>query len=115
MRERPEPTSLEPGAQERAAVARPVRATQHSHVSRFARGDQMSSPETAIALQEARVEPAREAKVHNQHQEKRNETHYCSIAGHGHMGSLETEVVSAWARQGSEVETPARGLHRNHS
>lgn len=84
----------------RESLGGPGRATQHSHVSRFARGDQMSSPETAVALQEAWVEPAREAKVHTQHQEKRNETHYCSIVGHGHMGSLETEVVSAWARQG---------------
>lgn len=43
----------------------------------------MSSPETAVALQEAQVEPAREAQVHTQHQEKRNEAHYCSIVGHG--------------------------------
>lgn len=64
----------------------------------------MSPPETTVALQEARAEPAREVQVHTQHQEKLNEHYYCSTVGCGYMDSLEMEVVSAWARQQSEVE-----------
>lgn len=64
----------------------------------------MSPPETTVALQEARAEPAREVQVHTQHQEKLSEYYYCSTVGCGYMGSLEMQVVSAWARQRSEVE-----------
>lgn len=67
----------------------------------------MLPPESAVALQEAQVEPGREVQVQTQYQEKQNESYYCSIVGCGHMGSLETEMLSAWARQGSEVERHA--------
>lgn len=121
MREQLQSTSLEHDAQWGTAVARPVRVTQQTHVSRLARGDQMSPPETAVALQEAQVEPAREVQVHTQHKEKLNESCYCSIVGCGHISSLETEVISAWARQGSVlerhaiVENPAGAHTENHS
>lgn len=55
-----------------------------------------------VYLQEAQVEPSRQAQVPTG---KRNEADYGSTVGHGHKGRLEAEVVSAWARKGSEVET----------
>lgn len=73
--------------------------------------------QSLVYLQEAQVEPARQAQVPTG---KRNEANYCSTEGHGHTGSLEAEVVSVWARKGSEVETraamePLLGPTRNHS
>lgn len=131
MREQPECTGLDPGAQ--GEQPRPgTSATQEIPKSLNLPGEARCHYQKLVWLFRKHTWSLQgpqgvagslgQALVHTQHQEKQNEALHCSTEGHGHMGGPETKEVSAWARQGSEVgerwaevEMPAADQHRNRN